>query len=54
MRLSCFKLSRVISLLIDEILEEIHDLPDVEKLQLLDAILTDLHKLDPGVGGGGA
>jgi Putative addiction module component len=49
MRISCFKLSRVISLLIDKILEEIHDLPDVEKQQLLDVILTDLDKLDPGI-----
>ncbi len=28
---------------------EIHTLPDVEKLQLVDAILTDLDKPDPAI-----
>jgi putative addiction module component (TIGR02574 family) len=34
---------------VDRIAEEIHDLPDVEKLRLVDAILTDLDKPDPEI-----
>jgi len=32
---------------IDKLAKEIHELPDVEKLRLVDAILTDLDKTDP-------
>ena len=31
----------------EELVSEIRSLPDAEKLRLLDAILTDLHKPDP-------
>jgi Putative addiction module component len=34
---------------VDKLAEEIRDLPDVEKLRLLDAILTDLNKPDPEI-----
>jgi putative addiction module component (TIGR02574 family) len=34
---------------VDKLAEEIRDLPDVEKLRLLDAILTDLDKPDPEI-----
>jgi putative addiction module component (TIGR02574 family) len=34
---------------VDKLAKEIHDLPDVEKLRLLDAILTDLDKPDPEI-----
>ena len=34
---------------VDKLAQEIHDLPDVEKLQLVDAILTDLDKPDPEI-----
>jgi putative addiction module component (TIGR02574 family) len=33
----------------EKIAEEIHSLTDVEKLQLVDAILTDLDKPDPEI-----
>lgn len=33
----------------DKIAAEIHDLSDIEKLRLVDAILTDLDKLDPEI-----
>jgi len=33
----------------DELVSEIRALPDAEKLRLLDAILTDLHKPDPEI-----
>ena len=33
----------------DKIVSEIKDLPDVEKLRLVDAILTDLDKPDPEI-----
>ena len=33
----------------DKLVSEIHDLPDVEKLRLVDAILTDLDKPDPEI-----
>ncbi|MGH7773813.1 MAG: hypothetical protein ACREQA_16435 [Candidatus Binatia bacterium] len=32
---------------VEELAAQIHDLPDVEKLRLVDAILTDLDKPDP-------
>ena len=35
----------------EKLASEIHSLPDVEKLRLVDAILTDLAKPDPGPGG---
>lgn len=34
---------------VDKLAQEIHDLPDVEKLRLVDAILTDLDKPDPEI-----
>jgi len=34
---------------VDKLAEEIRRLPDVEKLRLLDAILTDLDKPDPEI-----
>jgi len=34
---------------VDKIAREIRDLPDVEKMQLLDTILTDLDKPDPEI-----
>jgi putative addiction module component (TIGR02574 family) len=34
---------------VDKLAKEIRDLPDVEKLRLLDAILTDLDKPDPEI-----
>lgn len=34
---------------VDKLAEEIRDLKDVEKLRLLDAILTDLDKPDPEI-----
>jgi putative addiction module component (TIGR02574 family) len=34
---------------VDKIAQEIHELPDVEKLRLVDAILTDLDKPDPEI-----
>jgi len=34
---------------VNKLAEEIRDLPDVEKLRLLDAILTDLDKPDPEI-----
>ena len=34
---------------VDKLAKEILDLPDVEKLQLVDAILTDLDKPDPEI-----
>ncbi len=34
---------------VDKLAEEIRDLPAVEKLRLLDAILTDLDKPDPEI-----
>ena len=34
---------------VDKLAQEIHDLSDVEKLQLVDAILTDLDKPDPEI-----
>jgi putative addiction module component (TIGR02574 family) len=33
----------------DELVSAMHDLPDVEKLRLVDAILTDLDKPDPEI-----
>jgi putative addiction module component (TIGR02574 family) len=36
---------------VDKLAEEIRDLPDVEKLRLLDAILADLDKPDPEIDG---
>ena len=43
---------------IDKLAQDIRDLTDVEKLRLIDVILTDLDKPGPGnrpgVGGGGA
>ena len=33
----------------DELVSEFRALPDAEKLRLLDAILTDLHKPDPDI-----
>jgi len=35
---------------VDKLAAEIHDLPDVEKLRLVDAILADLDKPDPEIG----
>ena len=34
---------------VDKLAAEIHDLPDVEKLRLVDAILADLDKPDPEI-----
>ena len=34
---------------VDEITEEIRKLPDIEKLRLLDTILSDLDKPDPEI-----
>ena len=34
---------------VDEIAEEIRELPDVEKLHLVDTILSDLDKADPEI-----
>lgn len=34
---------------VDKLTAEIHDLPDVEKLRLVDAILADLDKPDPEI-----
>ena len=34
---------------VDKLAKEIHQLPDVEKLRLVDAILTDLDKPDPEI-----
>ena len=34
---------------VEELAAEIHDLPDVEKLRLVDAILADLDKPDPEI-----
>lgn len=34
---------------VDKLAAEIHVLPDVEKLRLVDAILTDLDKPDPEI-----
>jgi putative addiction module component (TIGR02574 family) len=34
---------------VDKLAKEIHELPDVEKLRLVDAILTDLDKPDPEI-----
>jgi len=34
---------------VDKLASEIRDLPDVEKLRLVDAILTDLDKPDPEI-----
>ena len=34
---------------VDKIAQEIRELPDVEKLRLVDAILTDLDKPDPEI-----
>jgi len=34
---------------VDKLAEEIHDLPDLEKLRLVDAILADLDKPDPEI-----
>jgi putative addiction module component (TIGR02574 family) len=33
--------------LVDKLADRIHDLPDMEKLRLVDAILTDLDHPDP-------
>lgn len=33
----------------EKLASEIHDLPDVEKLRLVDVILTDLDKPDPEI-----
>ena len=33
----------------DKLVSEIHDLPDSEKLRLVDAILSDLDKPDPEI-----
>lgn len=33
----------------EKLISEIHSLPDVEKLQLVDAILSDLDKPDPEI-----
>lgn len=35
--------------IVDKIAAEIHDLSDIEKLRLVDAILTDLDKPDPEI-----
>ena len=34
---------------VDQLSAEIHDLPDVEKLRLVDSILSDLDKPDPEI-----
>ncbi len=34
---------------VEKIAEEIRDLPDIEKLRLVDAILSDLDKPDPEI-----
>ena len=34
---------------VDKLAAEIHDLPDIEKLRLVDAILADLDKPDPEI-----
>ncbi|MDP2663091.1 MAG: addiction module protein [Dehalococcoidia bacterium] len=34
---------------VDKLAAEIRGLPDIEKLQLVDAILADLDKPDPGI-----
>ena len=34
---------------VDKLKEEIHSLPDIEKLQLVDVILADLDKPDPEI-----
>jgi len=34
---------------VDKLAKEIHELPDVEKLRLVDEILTDLDKPDPEI-----
>ncbi|MBI4060412.1 MAG: addiction module protein [Elusimicrobia bacterium] len=34
---------------VNKLAAEIHDLPDVEKLRLVDAILTDLDQPDPAI-----
>ena len=34
---------------VDKLAEEIHGLPDIEKLRLVDAILKDLDKPDPEI-----
>jgi putative addiction module component (TIGR02574 family) len=34
---------------LDKLAKEIHELPDVEKLRLVDEILTDLDKPDPEI-----
>jgi putative addiction module component (TIGR02574 family) len=34
---------------VDKLAAEIHDLPDVEKLQLVDTILADMDRLDPEI-----
>ncbi len=34
---------------VDKLAVKIHDLPDIEKLQLLDTILTDLDMPDPEI-----
>lgn len=34
---------------VNKLAAEIHDLPDAEKLRLVDAILTDLDKPDPEI-----
>ena len=38
---------RIMSTTADKLVSEIRALPDVEKLRLVDAILTDLDKPDP-------
>lgn len=34
---------------VDKLFEEIHQLPDIEKLRLVDAILAELDKPDPEI-----
>jgi putative addiction module component (TIGR02574 family) len=34
---------------VDKLAEKIHELPDIEKLRLVDAILKDLDKPDPEI-----
>ena len=34
---------------LEKLAEEIHELPDIEKLRLVDVILKDLDKLDPEI-----
>jgi putative addiction module component (TIGR02574 family) len=41
--------SKDMSTTTDELISEIGALPDAEKLRLVDAILTDLHKPDPEI-----